>query len=53
MQGDMEESDRVIESIRSFHSGLGDALTELANEFEYGKIVTLIQEYRSTPHESA
>ena len=52
MQGDMEEIDRVIESIRSFHTGLGDALTELANEFEYGKIVTLIREYRSASHES-
>jgi CheY-like chemotaxis protein len=40
----MSEIDRYIEQIRSYNATVADALATLALDFEYGKIVTLIQE---------
>jgi hypothetical protein len=40
----MTEVDRYIDEIRSHNATLADALVVLALDFEYGKIVTLIQE---------
>ncbi len=39
----MSEIDRYIEEIRSYNATIADALATLALDFEYGKIVTLIQ----------
>jgi signal transduction histidine kinase/CheY-like chemotaxis protein len=39
----MQEIDHCIEEIRSYNATLSDALATLAVDFEYGKIVALIQ----------
>jgi CheY-like chemotaxis protein len=40
----MAEIDSYIDEIRSYNTNLADALATLALDFEYGKIVTLIQQ---------
>jgi signal transduction histidine kinase/CheY-like chemotaxis protein len=40
----MAEIDSYIDEIRSYNANLADALATLALDFEYGKIVTLIQQ---------
>lgn len=40
---DMKEIDQYINEIRSYNITLADALAVLANDFDYGKIVTLVQ----------
>jgi CheY-like chemotaxis protein len=40
----MSEIDRYIDEIRSYDATVADALTTLALDFEYGLIVTLIQQ---------
>ena len=40
---DIKKVDGCIDEIRCYNATLADAITTLANEFEYGKIATLIQ----------
>lgn len=44
IQGDMENVETALNDIRALDAGLGDALTALANEFEYGKILEYLRE---------
>jgi signal transduction histidine kinase/CheY-like chemotaxis protein len=41
---DMEEIDSYIDEIRSYNTTLAETLATLANEFQYSKIVVLIQQ---------
>jgi hypothetical protein len=40
----MSEIDRYIEEIRSYNAPVADALAALAIDFDYGSIISLIQE---------
>jgi hypothetical protein len=44
---DMKQMDSCMDEIRSYNATLADAIASLANDFEYGKIVTLIQEAKT------
>jgi PAS domain S-box-containing protein len=41
---DMNKVDSYLDEIRHYNTPLADALTTLANDYEYGKIVSLIQQ---------
>ncbi|MGD2104065.1 MAG: two-component regulator propeller domain-containing protein, partial [Anaerolineae bacterium] len=43
IEGDLERIDEVLEAIRGKEAALGDALTELARNFEHDAILSLIQ----------
>ncbi|MCP4694548.1 MAG: response regulator, partial [Desulfobacterales bacterium] len=44
---DMDGVDGILEEIRGIDAGLADGLKELAEDFEYGKIVRLIEEAKA------
>ncbi|HEY9608263.1 hybrid sensor histidine kinase/response regulator [Allocoleopsis sp.] len=45
---DMKQMDSCIDEIRNYNATLADAIASLANDFEYGKIVTFIQEAKTS-----
>ncbi len=47
----MTEIDDYIEQIRPYNPHLADALAALALNFEYDKIVSLIQNAKKVPHQ--
>jgi CheY-like chemotaxis protein len=44
LSGDMDDVEATITQIQSYHSPLATHLTQLANAFDYMKILTLLQE---------
>ncbi len=44
---DMDGVDGILEEIRGIDAGLADGLKELAEDFEYGKIVKLIEDAKA------
>ncbi|OQY58368.1 MAG: hypothetical protein B6245_12230 [Desulfobacteraceae bacterium 4572_88] len=46
---DMAAVNEVIEDIRTHDTNLGESLAKLANNFDYGKILALIREYKALP----
>ena len=49
MQTDMLEIDRLIEEIRTHDATIADSVDALAQEFDYGRILTLIQQAKDEP----
>ncbi len=48
IETDMLRVGDLIESVRDYNAGLAEALTHLANDFEYGKILQALQHTRET-----
>jgi hypothetical protein len=50
LEGDVDVIEQVIDDIGDVDTRVADALVPLARQFEYDKLLTVIQEAKGMPH---